>query len=82
MLQKNVDWDLDRNRVEWEEPEPVEIGVCAACEEPIYEGETIRRDHDGNLLHNDRACLEAWVAENHLIAVLCDAVGIEEEIAQ
>ncbi len=67
--------------VGWEtEPGRKEIGICAACGEPIYEGDVIRRD-GRHLLHCDKSCLEDWMHTNWPVEELFDAVGITEEFA-
>lgn len=67
---------------EWttREPEREDVGTCAACGEPIYAGEAIRRD-EGHMIHNNKTCLTEWVKANWDIREVCEACGIEEEIA-
>ena len=68
--------------VEWKtrEPEREVAGTCAACGEPIYAGGAIRRD-EGHMIHNDRVCLKNWFDANWGIFEVCDACGVEEEVA-
>lgn len=68
--------------VEWttREPEREVVGECAACGEPIYAGEAIRRD-EGHMIHNNKTCLTEWAKTNWTIFEFCEAVGISEEVA-
>jgi len=56
------------------------VGVCAACGEYIYEDEPRRRD-ECHLIHDDELCLSEWMKTNWPIRELCDAIGVEMEVA-
>lgn len=74
-------------------PDPVPVGYCAMCEEPIYWGDYIFETKDGEYLHAEGTyrdyrergtnevlrltCAEAWVIETGGTEELMKAAALE-----
>ena len=56
--------------------EPVIVGTCAACGDPIYAGSSYRQD-DTYMLHDDPVCLAEWLKANWPVREICDALQIK-----